>query len=50
MAGSIFNDRVSLAGGAFNNWLDKDQPNSFGERPKAGRNSIRRQTFWKQIF
>ena len=31
MAGSIFNDRVSLAGGAFNNWLDKDQPNSFGD-------------------
>jgi phosphate-selective porin OprO and OprP len=31
MAGSIFNDRVSLAGGAFNNWLDKDQPNSFSD-------------------
>ena len=31
MAGSVFNDRVSLAGGAFNNWLDKDQPNSFDD-------------------
>jgi phosphate-selective porin OprO and OprP len=31
MAGSIFDDRVSLAGGAFNNWLDKDQPNSFSD-------------------
>jgi phosphate-selective porin OprO and OprP len=31
MAGSVFNDRVSLAGGAFNNWLDKDQPNSFSD-------------------
>jgi phosphate-selective porin OprO/OprP len=31
MAGSLFNDRVSLAGGAFNNWLDKDQPNSFSD-------------------
>jgi phosphate-selective porin OprO and OprP len=31
MAGSAFNDRVVLAGGAFNSWLDKDQPNSFSD-------------------
>ncbi len=31
MAGTLFNDRLSLAGGAFNNWLDKDQPNSFSD-------------------
>ncbi|MEH6584310.1 MAG: porin [Halioglobus sp.] len=31
MAGSLFNDRVTLAGGAFNNWLDKDQPDSFSD-------------------
>ncbi|MEH6584313.1 MAG: porin [Halioglobus sp.] len=31
MAGTLFNDRATLAGGAFNNWLDKDQPNSFSE-------------------
>ena len=31
MSGSILNDRVSLAGGAFNSWLDKDQPDSFSD-------------------
>ena len=31
MAGTLFNDRMTLAGGAFNNWLDKDQPNSFSD-------------------
>ena len=31
MAGSIFDDRVAWAAGAFNNWLDKDQPNSFSD-------------------
>ena len=31
MAGTLLNDRVTLAGGAFNNWLDKDQPNSFSD-------------------
>lgn len=31
MSGSIFNDRVVLAGGAFNDFLDKDQPNSFSD-------------------
>lgn len=31
MAGSAFNDRVVMAGGVFNNWLDKDQPNSFSD-------------------
>ncbi len=31
MAGTLFDDRVTLAGGAFNNWLDKDQPNSFSD-------------------
>jgi phosphate-selective porin OprO/OprP len=31
MAGSLLDDRMTLAGGAFNNWLDKDQPNSFSD-------------------
>jgi phosphate-selective porin OprO/OprP len=31
MAGTLFDDRMTLAGGAFNNWLDKDQPNSFSD-------------------
>ena len=31
MAGSMFKDRVAWAAGAFNNWLDKDQPNSFSD-------------------
>ncbi len=31
MSGSIFRDRVVLAGGAFNDWLDKDQPSSFSD-------------------
>lgn len=31
MAGSLLNDRMTLAGGAFNNWLDKDQPDSFSD-------------------
>ncbi|MEH6589507.1 MAG: porin [Halioglobus sp.] len=31
VSGAILDDRVSLAGGAFNNWLDKDQPNSFSD-------------------
>lgn len=31
MSGSVLNDRVALAGGAFNSWLDKDQPNSFSD-------------------
>ncbi|KAA1188878.1 hypothetical protein F0M18_16880 [Pseudohalioglobus sediminis] len=31
MSGSILNDRVVLAGGAFNSWLDKDQPDSFSD-------------------
>jgi phosphate-selective porin OprO/OprP len=31
MAGTLFDDRVALAGGAFNDWLDKDQPNSFSD-------------------
>jgi phosphate-selective porin OprO and OprP len=31
MASTLLDDRVTLAGGAFNNWLDKDQPNSFGD-------------------
>lgn len=31
MAGNLLNDRVTLAGGAFNDWLDKDQPNSFSD-------------------
>jgi phosphate-selective porin OprO/OprP len=31
MAGTLFDDRVTLAGGAFNDWLDKDQPNSFSD-------------------
>jgi phosphate-selective porin OprO/OprP len=31
MAGTVLGDRMTLAGGAFNDWLDKDQPNSFGD-------------------
>ena len=31
MAGTLMDDRMTLAGGAFNNWLDKDQPNSFSD-------------------
>jgi phosphate-selective porin OprO/OprP len=31
MASTLFNDRMTMAGGAFNNWLDKDQPNSFSD-------------------
>ncbi len=31
MAGTLLSDRMTLAGGAFNNWLDKDQPNSFSD-------------------
>ena len=31
MAGSLFDDNMTLAGGVFNNWLDKDQPNSFSD-------------------
>jgi phosphate-selective porin OprO/OprP len=31
MASTLFNDRMTMAGGAFNNWLDKDQPNSFDD-------------------
>jgi len=31
MAGTLLNDRITLAGGAFNNWLDKDQSNSFSD-------------------
>jgi phosphate-selective porin OprO/OprP len=31
MAGTLLDDRMTLAGGAFNNWLDKDQPNSFSD-------------------
>jgi len=31
MAGTLLDDRVTLAGGAFNDWLDKDQPNSFSD-------------------
>ncbi len=28
MAGNMFDERISLAGGVFNDWLDKDQPGS----------------------
>ena len=31
MAGTLFEDTVTLAGGVFNNWLDKDQPASFSD-------------------
>lgn len=31
MASTLFNDRMTVAGGAFNDWLDKDQPNSFSD-------------------
>ncbi len=31
MAGTLADDRMTLAGGAFNNWLDKDQPSSFSD-------------------
>ena len=29
VSGTLFGERVTLAGGLFNNWLDKDQPASF---------------------
>jgi phosphate-selective porin OprO/OprP len=29
LAGTAANDRITMAGGAFNNWLDRDQPSSF---------------------
>lgn len=31
MAGNLFDERMTLAGGVFNNWLDKDQPGSPGD-------------------
>ena len=31
MAGNLLGDRMTLAGGLFNDWLDKDQPNSFSD-------------------
>jgi len=31
MAGTLFDDNMSLAGGVFNDWLDKDQSNSFSD-------------------
>ncbi|MEH6604736.1 MAG: porin [Pseudomonadales bacterium] len=31
VAGSLLNDRATLAGGVFNDWLDKDQPSSFSD-------------------
>ena len=31
MSGSMLKDRVAWAGGAFNSWLDKDQPDSFSD-------------------
>jgi phosphate-selective porin OprO and OprP len=31
MSGSMFNDRVAWGAGAFNSWLDKDQPDSFSD-------------------
>ncbi len=31
MSGTVLNESVVLAGGAFNNWLDKNQPGSFGD-------------------
>jgi phosphate-selective porin OprO/OprP len=31
MAGTLMDDRITLAGGAFNNWLDKGQSNSFSD-------------------
>lgn len=30
-ASTLFNNRATIAGGAFNNWLDRHQPNSFSE-------------------
>lgn len=30
-SGSMFDDRVSVAGGVFNNWIDRDQPSSFSD-------------------
>ena len=30
-SGSLFNDRVSVAGGVFNDWIDRDQPSSLSE-------------------
>ena len=31
MAGTLMDDRITLAGGAFNNWLDKGQSDSFSD-------------------
>lgn len=31
MAGSLLGDRMTLAGGVFNDWLDKDQPSSISD-------------------
>lgn len=31
MAGTLFNDRLALAAGGFNNWLDKGEPSSFSD-------------------
>jgi phosphate-selective porin OprO/OprP len=31
LAGNLFDSRVTLAGGLFNDWLDKDQPSSPGD-------------------
>jgi phosphate-selective porin OprO/OprP len=31
MAGTLLDDRMTFAGGVFNNWLDKDQPNSLSD-------------------
>ncbi|ARN74225.1 hypothetical protein BST96_08880 [Oceanicoccus sagamiensis] len=31
VASNFLGDRMTLAGGVFNNWLDKDQPNSLGD-------------------
>jgi phosphate-selective porin OprO and OprP len=31
MSGTLFDERVALAGGLFNNWLDQDQPDSFDD-------------------
>lgn len=31
MAGNLLDERMTLAGGLFNNWLDKDQPDNFSD-------------------
>lgn len=31
MSTTLFDDRMTLVGGLFNNWLDQDQPNSFDD-------------------